>query len=83
MNAFAIAALALLGGFVPLAWVLLRERELDAVVALEIGGVIVTLVLICLGEAFHRSVYSDVPVVSAAATWIGGMVFARFIGRYL
>jgi multisubunit Na+/H+ antiporter MnhF subunit len=83
VNAFAIASLALLGGFVPLGYVALRAREIDAAVALEVSGVIVTLVLICLGEAFHRGVYSDVPVVSAALTWIGGIVFARFLGRYL
>ena len=83
MNAFGIASLALFCGFVPLGFVLLRAREIDAVVALEVGGVISTLALICLGESFHRGVYSDVPVVSAALTWIGGMVFARFLGRYL
>ena len=52
-------------------------------IALETCGVIATLALICLGEAFHRGVYSDVPVVSATLTWIGGIVFARFFGRYL
>jgi len=83
VNAFAIASLALLAGFLPLGVVVLRAREIEAVVALECCGVIATLDLICLGEAFHRGVYADVPVVAAALTWIGGMVFARFFGRYL
>lgn len=83
MNAFTIAALALLAGYVPLGVVLLRAREVDGVVALELGGVLATLDLMCLGEGFHRGVYFDVPVICAAVTWIGGLVFARFIGRYL
>lgn len=83
MNAFTIAALALLAGFVPLGLVVLRAREVDALVALELCGVVATLDLLCLGEGFHRGVYFDVPVVAAALTWIGGIVFARFFGRYL
>ena len=46
MNAFLIAALALLAGFVPLGLVCLLEREIDAVVALQLcGALTVTLVL--------------------------------------
>jgi multisubunit Na+/H+ antiporter MnhF subunit len=83
VNAFTIAALALLVGFVPLGIVVLRSREMDAVVALELCGVLATLDLMCLGEGFHRSVYFDLPVIAAVLTWIGGMVFARFFGRYV
>jgi multisubunit Na+/H+ antiporter MnhF subunit len=71
----------LLLGFVPLGWVALRERELDGVVALELGGAVATLVLLCLGEGFHRSSYFDVPVVCVVVTWIGALVFTRFFGR--
>jgi multisubunit Na+/H+ antiporter MnhF subunit len=83
VNAFTIAATALLAGYVPLGYVALRLREIDGVVALELGGALTTLVLLCLGEGFHRSAYFDVPVVCAALTWVGGMVFARFFGRFL
>ena len=81
MNAFETAALALIAGFVPLGWVCLRERELDGVVAFELAGVVTTLVLICLAEGYHRSIYLGVAVVCAAVTWISGFVFARFFGR--
>jgi multicomponent Na+:H+ antiporter subunit F len=70
-------------GFVPLGIVVLRAREIDAVVALELCGVLATLALMCLGEGFHRAIYFDVPVIAAALTWVGGIVFARFFGRYL
>ena len=81
MNAFEIAALALVTGFVPLLWVCLREPEIDGVVALELAGSVATLVLVCLAEGYHRGIYMAVAVVCAAVTWISGLVFARFLGR--
>jgi len=83
LNAFTIAATALLGGFVPVAYVCLREREIDAVVALELAGTLTVLILLCLGEGFHRSSYFTVPIVCAALTWVSGVLFARFFGRHL
>jgi multisubunit Na+/H+ antiporter MnhF subunit len=83
VNAFAIAATALLAGFVPLGILCVTAREIDGVVALQVCGTLATLILLCLGEGFHRSAYFDVPVISATCTWIGGMVFARFFGRWI
>jgi multisubunit Na+/H+ antiporter MnhF subunit len=81
MNAFLIAATAMLLGFVPLGWVALREREIDAVAALELAGAVATLVLLCLGEGLHRSAYFDVPIVCVVLTWIGALVFTRFFAK--
>ena len=67
----------------PLGVVCVLEREIDGVVALQLCGTLTTLILICLAEGFHRSAYMGLAVVSAAVTWIGGLVFARFFGRYL
>jgi multisubunit Na+/H+ antiporter MnhF subunit len=83
VNAFTVAGLALLTGFIPLGYVCVREREIDGVAALELCGVLATLIFLCLSEGFHRTAYFDVPVICAAATWIGGLVYARFLGRYL
>lgn len=73
MNAFTIAATALLVGFVPCGIVCLRERPLDGVVALELCGALATVTLICLAEGFHRGSYFDLPVICAAMTWISGL----------
>jgi multicomponent Na+:H+ antiporter subunit F len=81
MNAFTIAATALLAGFVPVGIVCLRARPLDGVVALELAGALASLVFLCLGEGFHRSSYFDVPIVCAVLTWISGIVFVRFLAR--
>jgi len=83
VNAFLIAALALLAGFVPLGIAALRLHVLDGVVALQLGGATTTLILICLAEGFHRSSYFDLPVICAVLTLVSGLVFARFFGRLL
>jgi multisubunit Na+/H+ antiporter MnhF subunit len=83
VNAFLIAALALLAGFVPLGVAALRLHVLDGVVALQLGGATTTLILICLAEGFHRSSYMTVAVVCAAMTSVGGIVFARFFARFV
>jgi multisubunit Na+/H+ antiporter MnhF subunit len=83
VNAFTIAATALLLGYLPLGWVAVRRRPIDGLVALELGGSIAVLVLLCLAAGFHRSFEYSVAVVAAVVTWIGGLVFARFLGRWL
>jgi multisubunit Na+/H+ antiporter MnhF subunit len=83
VNAFTIAGFALILGFVPLGALCLVAREIDGVVALELCGVLATLAFLCLAEGFHRSAYFDVPVICAVATWIGGVVFVRFFGRFI
>ena len=83
MTAFMWASFGLLLCFVPLALVVLLGREIDGVVALELCGVVATLLLICLAQAFGRTAYFGVAVVCAVTSWIGGLVFARFFGRVL
>ncbi len=56
---------------------------MDAVVALELAGAVMVLALVCLGEGFGRSSYFNLPVVCALLVWIGGLVFARFVGRFV
>ena len=82
MNAFLIAATVLLGMCVLPGIVIVRARPIDAVVALQLCGTTVTLVLLCLAEGFHRSVYFNVPLVSALSVWVGGLVYVRFIGKF-
>ncbi len=83
MNAFTIAATTLLLGFLPLAVVALRSRPIDGVVALQLGGTVGVLVLLCLAEGLHRSFMYGLPIVAAVMSWIGGLVFVRFLGRWL
>src|SRR3954451_6985563 len=83
MNAFVWAATGLLLAYFPLLWVVARRRPIDGLVALECGGIVLVLVLVCLAEGFHRSLAYTVAIVAAVMSWIGGLVFARFLGRWL
>jgi multisubunit Na+/H+ antiporter MnhF subunit len=83
VNAFIWAATALLLGFVPLLWVAFRRRPIDGLLALEMGSIILVLVLLCFAEGFHRSFEYGVAIVAAVVTTIGGLVFARFFGRWM
>ena len=83
MNAFTLAAAVLLLGYLPLGWVALRARPIDGVVALQLGGSLGVLVLLCFAEGFHRSFEYTLPIVAAVMSWIGGLVFVRFLGRWL
>ena len=73
----------LLGLVVIPAAVCLRARPIDGIVALELCGTLMTLALLALAEGFHRGIYFNVPLIAAAVTWIGGLVFVRMLGRFL
>ena len=82
MNAFLIAATALLAMLVLPGIVIVRGRPIEAVVALELCGTTITLVLLCLAAGFHQSVYFNVSIVAALCVWAAGLIYVRFIGRY-
>jgi multisubunit Na+/H+ antiporter MnhF subunit len=82
MNAFLVAATVLLAMLALPGIVMLRGRIIDAVVALELVSTTVVLALLCLCEGFHRSTYFNLPIIAAVATWVGSLVFVRFVGRF-
>jgi len=83
LSVFLIAATVLLVAMLVPGVVCLRAHPIDAVVAAQLCGTLATLTLLCLAEGFHRGIYFNVALVSAATTWIGGLIFARFFGRVL
>ena len=82
MNVWLVAATVLLVALVLPLSVLVRGSRLEALVALELTSVVVTLVLLLLSVGFHRSIYTVLPIVLAAGTLANGLVFARFLGRW-
>lgn len=83
MNAFTIAATVMLAGFVPLLGVCVRGHAVDGLVALELAAALTTTILLCLAEGLGGSALFSVPVVCATVTWVGGVAYARFMGRHL
>lgn len=80
MNVWLVAATVLLLGLVPCAWVLLRAGIEDALVAVELAATLVTVVLLLLAEGFHRSSYFELALVLAALSFVGSLLFVRFLG---
>jgi multisubunit Na+/H+ antiporter MnhF subunit len=81
MNVWLVGATALLAGLLPCGWVVLRGRLTEALVGLELGGTVVTVVLVLLAEGFHRSSYFTLPLVLAALSFVGTLAFIRFLGN--
>jgi multicomponent Na+:H+ antiporter subunit F len=80
---FLVAALALLAGLVPCGVVCLRGDPVNRLVGLEMAGTVDTLVLLLLAQAYHRAIYFDLALALALLSFAGGMVFARFLERWI
>ena len=82
MNAFLIAATVLLVALAPLFVMASLRRPIDGLVALEAAGAVVVLVLLCLSVGLGQSILFVLAITAAVVSWIGGLVFARFLGRW-
>jgi multicomponent Na+:H+ antiporter subunit F len=81
VNLWLTAATVLLVGLLPCGFVLLRGRPLEALVALQLGSTVSTVVLLLLAEGFHRSSYFTLPLVLAGLSFVGTLAFIRFLGE--
>jgi multicomponent Na+:H+ antiporter subunit F len=81
VNAWLLAATVLLLGLVPLGLTSVRGGPLDGVVALQLGGTVVSLVLLLLAAAFERSSYLVLPAVAPVVGFAGTLAFLRLLER--
>jgi len=82
VNAFLIAATVLMAALAPLLLAASVRRPIDGLVVLEAAGAVATLALVCLSVGLGESILFTVAVIASVALWIGGLVFARFLGRW-
>ena len=82
-NGFIIAAIAMLIATIPCGIVVWRGRLMSAVVAYEAISSIVVMVLALLAEGFGRSSEFEFPVLLAVLLFGSGLVFVRFLERWL
>jgi multisubunit Na+/H+ antiporter MnhF subunit len=80
VNVWFVGATALLLGLVPVGWVLIRGDILEALVALQLAGTVVAVVLLLIGEGFKRNSYYTLPLVLAFTNLVGVLIFVRFLG---
>ena len=83
MNSFVIAAIAMLVAVIPCGIVMIRGQVMDAVVAYEAISSVVLMVLVLLAEGFRRPGEFELPVLLALLLFGSGLVFARFLERWL
>jgi multisubunit Na+/H+ antiporter MnhF subunit len=83
VNVFILAAIGMLVAAVPCLAVVWRGQTMEAVVAYEAIGSISVLTLILLAEGFRRTGEFELPVLLAVLLLGSGLVFVRFLERWL
>ena len=83
MNGWLIAAFALILGLIPCGIVCFRQDAARRLVGLEAGSALLVLIMLLLAEGYHRSFLFDLAVMLALLSFGGGMVFVRFLERWL
>lgn len=83
MNAWLIAAAALILALFPLLWLAWRRPPMGAVVAFELAAILVIEILIMLAEGLQRSPFYELGMVLALLAFAGGLVYVRFFERWL
>lgn len=81
MNPWLWAAVVLMVACLAPLWVCLRAPVMDALVALQVCGVLQTVVLLLLAEGFHRTVLVDPALVLALLTFLGSLLYVRMLER--
>jgi multisubunit Na+/H+ antiporter MnhF subunit len=83
VNAFVIAAVAMLLAMVPCGIVIIRGKVMEALVAYEAISSITIMALVLLARGFSRSGEFELPVLLAMLMLGSGLVFVRFLERWL
>jgi multisubunit Na+/H+ antiporter MnhF subunit len=82
MNEWILAAVVLIiGGIVPCLVVSVTASAMEGLVALELAGVLATLVLLLLAEGFQRQPFVDLALVLAVLSFVGTLAFVRYMER--
>jgi multisubunit Na+/H+ antiporter MnhF subunit len=83
VNEWEIAAAALAVALIPCLAVCLLSSPAHGLVALELGGVLASTILMLLAEGLHRQPFIDLAVVLAPLSLISSLFFARLMERHL
>ena len=83
MNCWIVTALALLVCMIPCFVLCLRGDAMTRLIGLEAGSTMAVMVLLALTEAFNQSSFVDLALTLALLTYGSGLVFARFLERWL
>lgn len=83
MNPWILCAVAVLACMVPCFVVCIRGDAMNRLVGLEAGSVMAAIVLLLLAQGFRREPFVDIALTLALLSFGAGLVFARFLERWL
>ncbi len=83
MNPWLLAGMAVVASAIPAGWQAFKDDPMDRLAGLELMGILLPMALLLLAQAFQRTAYLDLAVASALLAFGGGLVFARFLERWL
>ncbi len=83
MNPWLLASVVVVSGAVPAGIQVFRGDAMDRLVGLELMGILVPIALLLLSQAFQRTAYLDLALAAALLAFGAGLVFARFLERWL
>ena len=83
MNLWMVAAIGFLFCMIPCGIAAFRGSPMERLLGLEMGGIVTTMFLLVMAEALGRPNFYDIGLTMALLTFGGGVVFTRFLERWL
>lgn len=83
MNVWLLGSCVLIFALVPCGIVAFRGDVAERLVGLEMASIIATFLLVMFAEGTRRTNFYDVALALALLSFGGGLVFARFLERWL
>ena len=83
MNLWLTVATIMLLAMIPCGWACLRGGYLERFAGLQMAQVLTVLVLLLLAEGYARDLYVDMALVLAVLSLASGLVYVRFLERWL
>jgi multicomponent Na+:H+ antiporter subunit F len=83
MNVWLAFSAILLLMLVPCGWVCLTTSIMERFMALQMAQILAVMVMLLLAEGFARDIYFDMALVLAVLSLASGLVYVRFLERWL
>ena len=83
MNPWIAASVGLLVCLIPCGIAAFRGNSIERLVGLEMAGIVEVMLLVTLAQAMKQASFYDLALALALLAFGGGLVFARFLERWL
>jgi multicomponent Na+:H+ antiporter subunit F len=83
MNAWLVCAAILILLMIPCGWVCLTASVMERFAGLQMAQLLTSLILLLLAEGYRRAIYFDLALIMAVLSFASGLVYVRFLERWL